>query len=35
MATKTEFCAHCNGEQPVHEDKPWLPTVCLSCGRDV
>jgi len=35
MATKTEFCDNCDDTQPVMEDKPWLPVVCLECGRNV
>lgn len=35
MATKTEFCDHCEETNPIVTDKPWLPAVCLKCGRNV
>ncbi|SFR87591.1 hypothetical protein SAMN05216559_0379 [Halomicrobium zhouii] len=33
MPRYVTYCPHCEDEQRVLEDKPWLPTVCLRCGR--
>jgi hypothetical protein len=32
---ETEFCPHCGCERRIVEDKPWLPSVCRACGRNV
>jgi ribosomal protein S27E len=35
MATRQDYCEHCEQQTHVYEDEPWLPAVCETCGRNV